>query len=92
MKFCVTIWEGSTAKISNRSEREEQVELKFQIPSTEIQNKKVSVIGYWGLELIWNLEFGAWCFIFPLRLTPHSLRLRIFWRQHGDLCPGKAGP
>jgi hypothetical protein len=35
---------------------------KLQLPITKISNEFVLVIGIWKLELIWDLEFGAWNF------------------------------
>jgi hypothetical protein len=62
---------------------------------TKIQNSKpinvflnqigsdVSIIGYWDLEFIWNLNFVIWNFI------RHSLHKKNSWTPGAVLCATK---
>ncbi len=59
--------------------RKRQIPGKSDSPKTKIPNKALSVIGYWCLEIIWDLDFGNWefspSFSFPLSwpLVPDGL-------------------
>ncbi len=52
---------------------------------TEIQEiERSPAFGYWQLELIWNLGFGAWNFVHKVNRgnrLGHSVPKR--WRPHG---------